>query len=145
MPKKTVSVQLTQREGFKTECKAGKHVLYIDQPTTAGGTDSGPTPLDFQLMALGGCLAAIGRVIAMQRKLNIRAFELTVEGEINTDKLLGKASNGRTGFNKITVQVKIDADMTAEEKEQFIHEVDERCPISDNLQNQTEISFMLKP
>jgi uncharacterized OsmC-like protein len=145
MPKKNVVVHLTQKDGFKIECKAGKHILYIDQPAEGGGSDAGPTPLDFQLMALGGCFATIAKIIALQRKLKIHGIELTVEGEINTDKLLGKSSPERTGFKKITVHVKIASDMTAEEKEQFIHEVDQRCPISDSLQNQTEISFMLLP
>ncbi len=144
MPAKTVTVQLSQKGGFKTECKAGNHTLYIDQPSSAGGTDAGPSPLEYQLMALGGCFAAISRIIAMQKKIDLRGVELKVQGEINTDKLLGKQSADRTGFKKVTVSVKIDADMTPEEKEHFIHEVDSRCPISDNLINQTQIDFMLE-
>ena len=90
MPAKTVQVEIKQGSGFKTECRAGKHLVVIDQPAPAGGTDAGPTPLDVQLMVLGGCLAAIGRIIANQRKLVMRGIEVTVEGEIDTDGLLGK-------------------------------------------------------
>jgi hypothetical protein len=62
MPAKKVQVEIRQGEAFRTECRAGKHVVIIDQPAP-GGTDAGPTPLDVQLMALGGCVAAIGRII----------------------------------------------------------------------------------
>lgn len=34
------------KSGMKIECRAGKHTVFIDQPTSAGGTDSGPTPLE---------------------------------------------------------------------------------------------------
>ena len=145
MPAKTVQVEIKQGSGFKTECRAGKHVVIIDQPTPSGGTDAGPTPLDVQLMALGGCVAAIGRIIANQRKLAVRGIEVTVEGDIDTDGLLGKATQQRVGFTAITARVKIDADMSATEKAQFLHDIDVRCPISENLKNITPVSIVLAP
>lgn len=145
MPAKIVQVEIKQGAGFRTECKVGKHVVVIDQPAPAGGTDAGPTPLDVQLMALGGCVAAIGRIIANQRKLAVRGIEVTVEGEIDTDGLLGKSTDKRVGFSAITARVKIDADMSVAEKAQFLHDIDARCPISENLKNITPISVVLVP
>jgi len=145
MATKKVQVEIKQGSGFRTECRAGKHLIVIDQPIPAGGTDAGPTPLDVQLMALGGCITAIGRIVANQRKLIVRGIEVTVEGEINTDGLLGKPSHHRVGFSAIVVHVRIDADMTAAEKTQFLHDVDARCPISDNLQCAAPVSFLLVP
>lgn len=37
--------------------------------------------------------------------------------------------------------VDVDADMTKEEKEAFIQEVDSRCPISDNVMNPTPVEI----
>ena len=96
-------------------------------------------------MALGGCITAIGRIVAKQRKLNVRGIEVTVEGEIDTDGLLGKPSPHRVGFSAIVVHVRIDADMSVAEKEQFLHDVDARCPISDNLQNAAPVNVVLVP
>ena len=145
MPAKKVQVEIKQGAGFKTECRAGKHLVIIDQPAPAGGTDAGPTPLDVQLIALGGCVAAIGRIIANQRKLAVRGIEVTVEGDIDTDGLLGKSTASRVGFSAITARVKIDADMTATEKQQLLHDIDARCPISENLKNITPVSVVLVP
>jgi putative redox protein len=94
-------------------------------------------------MALGGCVAAIGRIIANQRKLAVRGIEVTVEGDIDTDGLLGKPTTARVGFSALTARVKIDADMSPAEKEQFLHDIDMRCPISENLQNATPVSVVL--
>ena|ERR1019366_3685729 len=143
MPAKKVQIEIKQGAGFRTECRAGKHTLIIDQPTAAGGTDAGPTPLDYQLIALGGCIAAIGRIVANQRRLAIRGYEVTVEGDLDTDGLLGKPSPSRVGYSAITVRVKIDADLTPAEKERLLHEIDARCPVSDNVKNTTPVNVVL--
>jgi uncharacterized OsmC-like protein len=41
---KTVSIEAKSDEKFKVEVKAGSHTIYVDQPTTGGGTDAGPKP-----------------------------------------------------------------------------------------------------
>ncbi len=143
MAAKKVQVEIKQGSGFKTECRAGKHTLLIDQPTMAGGTDTGPSPLEYQLMALGGCIAAIGRIIANQRRLPVRGFDIAVEGDIDTDGLLGKPSANRVGFSAIAARVKIDADLSDAEKAQFLHDIDLRCPISENLQNAASVTVVL--
>lgn len=144
MPVKTVHVQVRQHGGYRTECAAGKHTVIIDQSTAAGGTDAGPTPLEYQLMALGGCIAAIGRLITNQRKLPVRGFDMEIRGEIDTDPLLGKPSASRVGFRGIEVRVRVDADMTPEEKRKFIEEVEARCPISENLKNPTPVHVVVE-
>ena len=35
--------------------------------------------------------------------------------------------------------------MSASEKEKFLHDIDARCPISENLQNATPVSVVLVP
>jgi putative redox protein len=143
MAAKKVQVEVKQGTGFKTECRAGNHTVVIDQPVAAGGTDAGPTPLDYQLIALGGCMAAIGRIIANQRRLPIRGISVTVAGELDTDRLLGKTVQSRGGFSEIKATVDIDADLSREEKERLLREIEERCPVSDNLKNATPVSVVM--
>ena len=143
MPVKTVQVKVKQHGGYRTECTAGNHQLIIDQPTTAGGSDGGPSPLEYQLMALGGCIAAIGRLITNQRRLPVRGFDMDIRGTIDTDPLLGKPSSNRVGFSTIEVHVRVDADLSPEEKKRLIEEVEGRCPISENLQNATPVKIVV--
>jgi uncharacterized OsmC-like protein len=41
--------------GFAQEIVAGPHRMAGDEPVSVGGTDTGPTPYDFLLAALGAC------------------------------------------------------------------------------------------
>jgi uncharacterized OsmC-like protein len=41
--------------GFAQEIHAGAHRLHADEPVSAGGTDTGPSPYDLLLAALGAC------------------------------------------------------------------------------------------
>lgn len=134
---KTVSVETKLNEKFKIESNVRGHNKVIDQPVAMGGHDEGPTPLEYLFLALAGCIGSIGRIVAMQKKLQVHGMDIKVEGELDTDGLLGKGAP--IGFSEIRVAVDVDADMTAEEKAAFVHEVDERCPVSWNLLNASNV------
>lgn len=130
---KTVRVFATGPTGWVVKTQAGKHISIVDQPEELGGTNTGPTPLDYIFIALGGCLVTIGKMVALQRRIELRGIEVEISGEVNLDVLRGKEKNERAGYKSIEVNIKVDADLTEEEKQDFIHEVDRRCPVSDNL------------
>ncbi|MCH8549548.1 MAG: hypothetical protein LAT80_11790, partial [Balneolaceae bacterium] len=52
--KKIVHIHLGE-ENYKTTMHAGKHELLSDEPENMGGSNSGPDPYDYLLMALGSC------------------------------------------------------------------------------------------
>ncbi len=144
MPIKTVSVDAALIEGFKIETKSRQHISIVDQPSAGGGTDAGPTPLEYLFVSLAGCVVTIGQIIARQRRLPVRNIEVHVEGELDTDVLMGKTKDVRAGFQNIRVITKIDADMSQAEKESFLRDVDARCPISDNIHSLTPIEFVVE-
>lgn len=143
MPQKTMKVTGQLFEKYRIEVKADNHVIRIDQPATGGGTDTGPNPLAYQLSALAGCIGTVARIVANRQQIPLRGMTIDVEGDINTDYLLGRTKEGRAGFQAIRMKVNIDADMSMEAKEKFIHEVDSRCPISENLLNDTPMEIVV--
>ncbi len=133
-----VSVSCEVKDTFRTEVTAS-HNFIIDQPKAGGGNDEGPNPLEVFLSSLGGCICAIGRIVAMQKKMNVRGITCKVEGDIDKSVLMGKNTKDRAGFTEIRTFVNIDADMTLEEKEAYLEEIESRCPIADNILNLSTI------
>jgi putative redox protein len=140
---KTVKVTATGPDGWVVRTMSGKHESIVDQPEELGGTDSGPSPLDYIFVALGGCLVTIAKIVAGQQKIDLRGVEVEITGDLNLDVLRGQEKNERSGFTSINAKVKVDADLTKEEKEAFLEEVDRRCPVSDNLINLTPVTIQL--
>ncbi len=139
---KRVSVEAHMGERFKIESRIGNHSVIVDQPKSGGGEDAGPTPLEYFFLSVAGCIATIARIAARQKRIPLRAMEVTVEGDLNVEALMGKNPEAHSGFDGITVRAKIDAEMTQEEKEAFLREVDRRCPVSDNIHNVTPITLV---
>lgn len=138
----TVSATAVMKNSFRTDIQCSNPFV-IDQPVAAGGKNEGPNPLEVFISTLPACICAIGRIIAMQRGIELRGIEAHAEGDIDKDFLLGKTTEGRAGFVAIRAQVKIDADMSEEEKTAFLHDIEKRCPIADNMSGTTTISAVV--
>lgn len=136
----TIKVRAEMGTGFTTNVNCS-HPFKVDQPKPMGGNDECPNPLELFLSILPACICAIGRIIANQRRIDLRGIEVELEGDIDKNFLLGKTTEGRAGFTEIRSFVTIDADMTKEEKEAFLKEIAECCPIPDYMAQTT----VLKP
>ena len=56
------------RSGFRTQVTEDRHHLTVDEPVPVGGTDSGPSPYEMLLAALGSCTAMTLRLYADRKK-----------------------------------------------------------------------------
>ncbi|UTW02980.1 OsmC family protein [Amphritea atlantica] len=140
---KVISVSTSMNAGCQVHADIRGHKVIIDQPTQAGGTDEGPTPLEFFLFSLGGCIASIARIAATQQKIEMRSIDIDVDGTMNPAGLLGRPTEDRVGFQTITVSAKIDADLSEAEKQKFFEEVCHRCPLDDNIALETKVTHSL--
>lgn len=131
-----VSAEMGNTFATKINCS---HPFVIDQPKMAGGNNEGPNPLEIFLSSLPACICAIGRIIAMQRKVDLRGISVALEGDIDKDFLLGKTTEGRSGFTEIRSFITIDADLSKEEKEAFLQDIAKRCPVADNIKHQSVV------
>jgi putative redox protein len=136
---KTIGIEARLDEKFKIDVKAGGHVMHVDQTKAGGGTDAGPTPLEYFFASLAGCIGTVARIIATQKRITLNGIDMKIEGAFDVETLLGKSKENRAGFAGIKVILNIDADMSKEEKEAFVHEIESRCPVSDNIANPTPV------
>lgn len=133
-----IKVGAKMKDSFRTDIGCSNPFV-IDQPEAGGGTNAGPNPLEVFLSSLAGCICAIGRIIATQKNINLKGISVNIEAGIDKNFLLGQTKEGRAGFTEIVVTTDIDADMSKQEKETFLEEIEERCPIADNIANKSVI------
>lgn len=138
---KTIGIEAKLDDKFKIEVKAGDHIMYVDQTKAGGGTDAGATPLEYLFASLAGCIGTVARIVANQKRIKLNGMDIKVEGAFDLETLLGKSKENRAGFAGIKVTLNIDSDMSKEEKDAFVHEVESRCPVSDNIANITPVEI----
>lgn len=143
MANKTISVQGTMGRSSAIEVQCGNHRIVMDQPVHAAGQDLGPTPLELVLAAVAGCFGTIGRLLANQRKIDLRGMRFELQADYDPAGLLGRDASVRPGFQALRVLVEIDAELSAEDKQAFLQEVERRCPLADNLAHGTQLHSQL--
>ena len=115
--------------------------MVIDEPTSMGGTDDGPSPVQVLLMSLAGCLNVTGHEVAKQKGLKLNGMEIKIEGVMNPCAFIGCSFEERAGFQQI--QVTVEADMpgaTQDEIDAWLEETENRCPVTDNVRADTTIT-----
>ena len=73
----------------------------------------------------------------------IETLDASIEGDVNYGKYLGKPTEDRPGLQGLDVTLSVetagDADLDA-----WLSAVEDRCPVSDNVSNETEVSVTLE-
>lgn len=103
----------------------------------------GPSPLEYILAGYAGCINAVGKLVAKEQGIILKSLQVEITGTLSLDKYQGKISNERAGFGSIEVVVKPTSDATLEELKKWLIEVENRCPVQDNLVNRTPVTVTL--
>jgi uncharacterized OsmC-like protein len=115
--------------------------LEHDHPAVLVGQDHGPTPIEYLLYGLAGCLTAGIANIASARGVTLREVESTVEGEIDLQGILGLSKEVRNGFQSVRVSFRIAADAPAEKVRQIVEQSRARSAVFDVLTNGVPVSI----
>jgi len=112
----------------------------IDHPLQFAAQDNGITPVEYVLVALGGCLTAGIAAVAQQRQIQLRAIQASVTAEMDLHGILGADPDIRNGFSGVRVDYRIDADATSEEIEALVAQSQKRSAVYDILTNPTAVT-----
>ena len=100
-------------------------------------------PVEYLLGSLLACINSTATMVARDMEIDIESLEATIEGDVNYATYLGKASEDRPGLQGLDVTLSVetagDADLDA-----WLSAVEERCPVSDNVTNETHVDLTLE-
>jgi uncharacterized OsmC-like protein len=111
----------------------------VDHPECFASEDHGPTPTEFVLVALAGCLTAGVAAVAQMRQIQLRSVTATLEGNMSVLGVLGADPEVRNGFESISVHYDIDADATAADIEALVAQSQKRSAVYDIITNPTTV------
>ena len=125
--------------GQEDQSRVEPFVYDADHPTVLVGTGHAPTPVEFLLHAIAGCLTAGIANIAAARGITLHRVSSTVEGDVNVLGILGLDGNVRNGYRQIRVHFDIDADATPETVAAIVEQSRRRSAVYDVLTNGTDV------
>jgi len=118
---------------MKMVIKSGSFEIVTDK---LGG--EAPSPIEYVLAALAGCFNIVGDIVAREMGISIDDLKIEVSGVFNASKLMTGAGE-RAGYKEISVKVAVKSSADAETLRRWLETVRERCPVEDNLANQTPV------
>ena len=132
------------REGKLTQLvSAGRHVFRADEPMSAGGLDSGPSPYDLLLAAVGACTSMTVRLYA-----DLKGWALErVEIELKHDKIHAadcadcETREGR--IDRIERVIRLEGALDAAQRAKLL-EIANKCPVHRTLHSEVTIPTRLE-
>ena len=109
---------------------AGHHVMSADEPERLGGSDTGPSPYEYLLAALGTCTAMTLRMYATRKSWPLDKIVV----ELRHDKIEMPTVVGR--LDRFERVIRLTGELTSEQASRLL-EIAEKCPVSQTLQRRS--------
>lgn len=133
-----VTVTETGVGTFQQVVTAGNHRLLADEPIDVGGLDTGPSPYDLLLAALGSCTAMTLRLYAERKGLALDGVSVSLRHfRIHAaDCETCETAQGQVDRIERRIRLAGDLDETAAQR---LLEIADKCPVHRTLTSEVDI------
>ncbi len=133
-------VEVTEtRSGHLQQCvRAGRHAWLADEPETSGGGDTGPTPYDLLLAALGACTGMTLRMYAEHKGVPLDRASVHLSHEKVHAEDCASCEHQSGKVDRIERTIQLEGDLTAEQRQRLL-QIADRCPVHQTLHGPIEV------
>jgi uncharacterized OsmC-like protein len=114
--------------GMKSAVQAGDFEIIVDEPESAGGTDSGPQPTDLFLASIASCFTLSMAHAANKRGIELPGLRVRVVGIYEGLK-----------FTRLDLRIASDGPLAV--LEELIPDAQRVCYVTNTLRQATELRF----
>jgi uncharacterized OsmC-like protein len=114
--------------------------LDADHPLQFASQDQGPTPVEYILVGLGGCLTAGVAAVAQQRQIQLHSVKATLSADMDLHGILGADPEVRNGFSGVKVDYQIEADASEDDIRALVAQSQKRSAVFDIVTNPTDVT-----
>ena len=124
--------------GFRTEVGARTHRALADEPLALGGTDAGPTPYEYLLMAVASCTAMTLRMYATRKGWPLEAASVSVRQARSHEPDCERCATESVGMARVERRVELLGTLSHEQRARLL-EIANRCPLKQTLERGVHI------
>jgi uncharacterized OsmC-like protein len=110
------------------------------EPPVLLGANEGANPVEFLLHALAGCVTTTLVVHATARGIQINSIATRLEGDIDLQGFLGLDPSVSPSYDKIRVQMEVDADCSDEALEELMAYAAAHSPVCQTIARPVSVS-----
>lgn len=111
----------------------------VDEPAALGGAETGPTPVELVLAALGTCQEIVYALYAALEGVALQGVRVEVTGELDPRGLFD-AAPVPPGFAAVHYHVQIDSGADPDTVARLVETVDRHCPVLDILRRPVPVT-----
>jgi putative redox protein len=128
--------------GFAQQISVGSHRLAGDEPTSSGGTDTGPNPYDLLLAALGSCTSMTVALYARRKRWPLESVTV----RLRHSKVHATDCEGCETRPALLDHIERDLELhgaLSEEQRARLLEIANKCPVHRTLTSEIRIATRL--